>query len=219
MKQQIVKKETLKKQVYEYLREEIIAGGFAPGERLVEEKIAKKIQVSRSPIREAIRMLEKEGLVMVNKGGGVTVFSPDMENFQYLYECRVELEPLAAYYAAQRIAKKQVEDLRRHLIWIDEQPLGLKEILDMNTKFHEGIVTASRNPFLIRMIEQIRGINSLYRVAILKQNMLRMKLAIQEHIQIFEAIERGDADKARECMKEHIVSDYKYYVNVYQGRK
>ncbi|AEV18152.1 Transcriptional regulator, GntR [Geobacillus thermoleovorans CCB_US3_UF5] len=219
MKQQIVKKETLKKQVYEYLREEIITGGFAPGERLVEEKIAKQIQVSRSPIREAIRMLEKEGLVTVNKGGGVAVFSPDIENFQYLYECRVVLEPLAAYYAAQRITKNQIEDLRRQLISIDAQPLGLKEILEMNTKFHEGIVEASRNPFLIRMIEQIRGINSLYRIAILKQNMLRMKSAIQEHIQIFEAIKRGDADKARECMEEHIESDYKYYISIYQGRK
>ncbi|ATO36881.1 GntR family transcriptional regulator [Geobacillus thermodenitrificans] len=219
MKHQVMKKETLKKQVYEYLREEIITGGIAPGERLIEEKIAKKIQVSRSPIREAIRMLEKDGLVIMNKRGGVTVFNPDMENFQSLYECRVELEPAAAYYAAQRITKKQIEELRKQLFCSDTKSYELKEILNMNTKFHEGIVQASRNPFLIKMIGEIRGINSLYRMAILKRDVLRIKSAAEEHLKIFEAIINGDGEKAREYMKEHIVSDYNYYTSIYRERE
>ncbi|WPZ19064.1 GntR family transcriptional regulator [Geobacillus subterraneus] len=219
LKQQIMKKETLKKQVYEYLREEIITGGIAPGERLVEEKIAKQIQVSRSPIREAIRMLEKDGLVIVNKGGGVTVFNPDMKNFQSLYECRVELEPAAAYYVAQRITEEQIEELRAQLFCNDGKSFELKEILEINTKFHEGIVQASGNPFLIKMIREIRGINSLYRMAILRKGVLRIESAVQEHLEIFEAIINGDGEKARKYMKEHIVSDYNYYISIYRERK
>lgn len=221
LKQQIMKRETLKKQVYEYLREEIITGGIAPGERLIEEKIAKRIQVSRSPIREAIRLLEKDGLVTVNKGGGVTVFNPDIKNFKYLYECRVELEPVAAYYAAKRITKEQIDTLRKQLFFNKKrsEKYELKTIHDMNTRFHEGIVQASGNPFLIKMISQLRGINSMYRIAILKGNVLRAESAIQEHLKIFEAIVNGYAEEARQYMRDHIVNDYNFYMDIYKERK
>ncbi|WP_312856947.1 GntR family transcriptional regulator [Anoxybacteroides rupiense] len=221
LKPQMMKRETLKKQVYEYLREEIMNGRIAPGERLIEEKIAKKIEVSRSPIREAIRLLEKDGLVIVNKRGGVTVFHPDISHFQHLYECRVELEPAAAYYAAQRITKEQIRMLRQHLPSKHEicRQYELKKIHDMNVKFHEGIVEASGNPFLIKTICHLRGINSMYRMAILKRNDLRVELAIEEHFNIFEAIASGCADDARRYMREHIESDYKFYVHLYSERK
>jgi DNA-binding GntR family transcriptional regulator len=221
LKQQVMKRETLKKQVYEYLREEIITGGIAPGERLIEEKIAKKIEVSRSPIREAIRLLEKDGLVTVNKGGGVTVFNPDIRHFQYLYECRVELEPAAAYYAAKRITKGQIDTLRKHLL--SSQEMGkkyeLKKIYDMNVKFHEGIIEASGNPFLIKTISHLRGINSMYRIAILKRKALRVELAIEEHLKIFESIVNGYAEDARRYMRDHIVSDYSLFMDIYEERK
>jgi len=221
MKPFVMKRETLKKQVYEYLREEIITGRIAPGERLIEEKISKKIEVSRSPIREAIRMLEKDGLVTVNKSGGVTVFRPDLSHFQYLYECRVELEPAAAYYAAKRITKKQVEMLRKHLLGKQqiENKRDLITMHDANAQFHEGIIESSGNPFLIKTISHLRGINSIYRMEILKENSLRTELAMEEHLKIFESIVNGNADDARKYMRDHIVSDYNFYMDAYKERE
>ena len=89
---------------------------------MIEEKIAEELQVSRSPIREAIRMLEKDGL-LVHSSGGVTIIQPTIEDFRgggggggYLYECRVEIEPLAAFYAAKRRSSEQLETIRGYLL-------------------------------------------------------------------------------------------------------
>ena len=87
----VEKRDTLKTQVYNYLREQILSGEIAPGERLVEEKISSDLEVSRSPVRESIRMLENDGLLIVNKSGGVTVVEPSLIDFQHMFECRVEM--------------------------------------------------------------------------------------------------------------------------------
>ena len=116
MKRPVQKRETLKSQVYEYLKESIIYGNIKPGDRLIEEKISEELQVSRSPIREAVRMLEKDGLLSVNKSGGVTVVEPTIEDYRNLYECRVEIESLAAYYAAERRSPEKLEEIKSHLI-------------------------------------------------------------------------------------------------------
>ena len=75
----IKRSETLQEQVYEYLREQILFGGLAPGQRLIEGRLCEETGVSRSPIREAIRRLEKDGLVVVQAQGGVTVYEPTFE--------------------------------------------------------------------------------------------------------------------------------------------
>ena len=120
MKRPVQKRETLKSQVYEYLKENIIYGNIKPGDRLIEEKISEELQVSRSPIREAVRMLEKDGLLSVNKSGGVTVVEPTIEDYRNLYECRVEIESLAAYYAAERRSSEKLEEIKSYLIQMDE---------------------------------------------------------------------------------------------------
>jgi DNA-binding GntR family transcriptional regulator len=208
---QIVKKRaTLKTQVYDYLKESIIMGGLKPGERLIEEKISEELQVSRSPIREAIRMLEKDGLLLVNSSGGVTVVEPSIQDFQHLYECRVEMEPLAAFYAAERRTQEQIELIRTNLLQMGKisETNDIKKVHDANVNFHETIISASANPFLVSMISHLRGVNSFYRKSIIEENPLHIEHAMHDHQQIFQAIVHQEPEKARLLMKAHIESDY-----------
>lgn len=216
----IDKRSTLKTQVYNILREQILSGVIAPGERVVEEKISNDFEVSRSPVREAIRMLEKDGLLIVNKTGGVTVVEPSLIDFQHMYECRVEMEPLAAYYAAIRRTQIEVETIRSFLVKMQEVSKGQLEenVYDINSSFHEEIVKASNNKWLISLVTHLRGLNSFYRKAILDENPKRIKYAFLEHQQIFQAIVDQDADRAKTLMKEHIESDYNLFVEVCKKR-
>ncbi|MDQ0272009.1 GntR family transcriptional regulator [Cytobacillus purgationiresistens] len=201
---------TLKEQVYDYLKEQIILGELKPGERLVEGKVSEALNISRSPIREAIRMLEKDGLLLVNQSGGVNVVKPSIKDFQYLYECRVEMEPVAAYFAAQRRTNEQLETIRTHLLQMEGLPeqKRMKKIHDINVNFHESVVKASANPFLITVINQFRGINSFYRKSILEEKPLHFADAFNEHQRIFQAIVDQDANDAKKLMKEHIENDF-----------
>jgi DNA-binding GntR family transcriptional regulator len=213
----MVKKQvTLKTQVYDFLKEQIIMGMIKPGERLIEDKISEELQVSRSPIREAIRMLEKDGLLLVNQTGGVTVVQPTIEDFQHLYECRVEMEPLAAFYAAQRRTEEQLEILHSYLFQMGKisETNNLKKVHDANVNFHEAIVAASANPFLVTMLAQLHGVNSFYRKSILEEKPLHIEDAMYDHQQIFQAIKDQDANEAKRLMKKHIESDYNLYMRL-----
>ena len=216
MSQFVVKKTTLKEQVYEYLKNGIIMGQIAPGERLIEEKISETLKVSRSPIREAVRMLEKDGLLDVHATGGVTVANPTTEDYRNLYEIRVEMESLAAFYAAQRRNEDEVaamesfiQDMKREV-----EADNLKGLLDVNFKFHESIVCASRNPFLETMTLQLRGVNSFYRKAILEKNPGYAQEALEDHEEIFQAIVDRNGDNARQLMRQHIEHDYQLFMKM-----
>ena len=217
----VEKRNTLKTQVYNYLKEQILSGQIAPGERLVEEKISSDLEVSRSPVRESIRMLEKDGLLIVNKSGGVTVVEPSLIDFQHMFECRVEMEPLAAYYAALRRTPTEVETIRSFLLEMKEISEGIFEekVYNINSSFHEAIVKASNNRWLINLVTHLRGLNSFYRRAILDENPKHLKQAFLEHQQIFQAIVDQDANRSKTLMKEHIESDYNLYMEVCKKRR
>lgn len=211
---EVKKRATLKTQVYEYLKEKIILGDLKPGERLIEEKIAEELNISRSPIREAIQMLEKDRILNVNRSGGVTVVQPTIEDYQYLYECRVVMEPLAAYYAAERCTPEKLEAIRKSLLRMrDISALkDTKDIREAKIDFHESLAEASLNPFLISIISQFRVINSFYRKAILHETPQHFTEALTEHQNIFQAIADQEPELARRLMKEHIENDYTLFV-------
>lgn len=214
----IKRRNTLLDQVYEYLRDQIISGGIEPGQRLIEEKIAEELGVSRSPVREAIRRLEKDGLVSVQPLGGVTVFNPTIQDYQYLFECRFHLEPLAAKYAAERRTQQQIEDME---IILHKTAMGLndhdrKMIHELNQSFHQIIVEASSNPFLIKMITELRGVISFYRSSILEIDPLRKDTVVRDHYDIFQAVKENDTKKAEKSMKKHLEADYQLYLKTIQ---
>ena len=201
---------TLKDQVYEYLKTEIMSGGLKPGQRVVEEKIAEDLSVSRSPVREAVHLLEKDGLLTFHGTGGLKVSNPTIEDYYYLFECRIEMESLAAYYAAERRSNDEIATMKMCLEIMKSgvKERDLKGVLTGNADFHESIVKASHNPFLINLTMQLRGINSFYRRAILENNPSYIESAYKDHEKIFNSIVEQDPEKAKRVMRNHIEKDF-----------
>ncbi|WP_066073819.1 GntR family transcriptional regulator [Neobacillus soli] len=214
MAKKIIRRDTLLDQVYPYLRDQIITGGIEPGRRLVEERLAEELGVSRSPVREAIRLLGKDGLVVEQQNGGVTVYNPTLNDYQSLFECRIVLEPLAAIYAAKRRTEKQLEEMKNIFESTPEEisDNDMKRVYQMNERFHQMIVESSANPFLKKMITELRGVISFYRRSILEIEPARKTTVIKEHYAIFQAIKDQDAEAAKVNMKKHLEVDYQLYL-------
>lgn len=210
---------TLQSQVYDYLHSKIVHGEILPGERIVEESIAKETGISRSPIREAIRRLDSDGLVTVSPRGGVRVYRPTFSDFKYLYECRLSLESTAAHYAAIRINPVQKEQLSKLM---DEMQLAVNKqevdlLRSLSTGFHQLIIQLSENPYLNKMMKQLISHLTFYRNAVLNIP-TRIEEGADEHQAIGEAIIAQDAKAAEELMKLHIERDYQFYLSKYSNR-
>lgn len=171
------------------------------------------MDVSRSPIREAIRMLEKDGFLHLTKTGGVEVVKPSLVDYQYLYECRIEMESAAVYYAAARRTKEQLKQIEKA---IDTYSTGLKVNDQSKVKvgFHDIIIESSMNPFLISMLRQLRGVNSFYRKAIVDTDPKHVNKALVDHEKIYDAIAACDQKSARKLMQEHIENDYSRFISL-----
>ncbi|MCI2255625.1 GntR family transcriptional regulator [Domibacillus sp. PGB-M46] len=220
MNSKIAQSQTLQNQVYEYLHEQIVSGNIPPGQRIVEERISQETGVSRSPIREAIRRLNSDGLVSVSPRGGVRVYRATFSDFKYLYECRLSLEPTAAYYAALRMSDKQRDRLS---IIVDEMNLmvekkDLEKLKSISSQFHSLIVEASENPYLVKMMNQLNSLISFYRNAVLNIP-LRIEEGAVEHQAIWQAIQTQDGKAAEELMRVHIQRDYQFYTSMYSSAK
>lgn len=210
-------KQTLKSQVYDYLKKQLILGNIKPGERLVEEKIGQTLKVSRSPIREAIRMLEKDGFLNLTETGGVKVVQPSLADFDYLYECKVEMESAAAYYAAARRTEEQLHDLKQAIDTYRPHQKNEDEGENKN-RFHDLVIEASMNPFLISMLQQVQGINSFYRKTIVDTYPKHIDAAVKEHKEIYEAILNQNQELARKLMGDHIKNDYQTFKNLIEEK-
>lgn len=216
MKSKSVQSQTLQNQVYEYLRSKIVSGDIPPGQRLVEEKIAQETGISRSPIREAIRRLATEGLVSVNPRGGVRVYRATLADFKYLYECRLSLEPTAAYFAAMRINEMQRIQLDKlmHEMNFAVEKKELDRLKTLSSEFHSMILEISGNPYLAKMMKQLNSLVSFYRNAVLNIPR-RLEDGADEHEAIWRAIREQDEEAAERLMKEHIQLDYQFYISEY----
>ncbi|MDA5107424.1 GntR family transcriptional regulator [Brevibacillus sp. LEMMJ03] len=211
MPRMIKRSETLQEQVYEYLREQILFGGLAPGQRLIEERLCEETGVSRSPIREAIRRLEKDGLVVVQAQGGVTVYQPTLDDFTSLFECRLHLEPAAARFAAERRTEEELADLQELLARMADiaRESDARRTHELHFAFHQRVAEASKNPYMAKIMNDLKVLISFYRNAILQVHPQRPETVIAEHAAILDAIRRRDGDAAAASMAEHITRDFR----------
>jgi DNA-binding GntR family transcriptional regulator len=185
-----------KERVYTRLRKDIITLVLAPGEVLVESVLAKRFGVSKAPIREALAVLQRDGLVESLSRKGYLVTPITMNDVQDLFEMREALEGAAAELAAMRITPQEID----HLATLQPPALGsrgpaLGKFLDYNREFHLAVARASRNARLAQLIEEVteemsRAIAASYELG--------------EHTNIVEALRASDPVRARTAMVEHI---------------
>ena len=198
--------------VFSALREGILSGELKPGERLMEVQLAEEMGVSRTPVREAIRKLELEGLVVMIPRKGAYVAGLTLKDVADVFEIRGSLEGLAAGLASERITDEEIEELENLL---KELQVAVKEgDLDTTIKkdadFHQVLFNATRNERLAQMVNNLKEHIDRFRIQSFT-NPARMKSVLDEHQKIVDAIKERDADSAEKLAKDHI---YKVEYNV-----
>lgn len=195
----------LRELVFESLREAIITAQLKPGERMMEIQLAEEMGVSRTPVREAIRKLELEGLVVMVPRKGAYVAGLSLKDIADVFEIRRALEGLAAELAADRITEDELEKLERYLVIIAEEIEGgdIEKVVETDTQFHTLLYEASRNSRLSQTISNLREQIQRFRTTSLSYPG-RMKEALEEHRKIVEAISVRDGEAARLIAMEHI---------------
>lgn len=189
---------------YEILRDKILNGELPGGTKIVEEKIAAELGVSRTPIRDSIRKLEYEGLIVKKR-----VVNPTEKDLRNMFNVRILLEGYSARCAATFLRENEIEKLYEY---VEIGRKGTKEeIMSANESFHNDIVKASNNPVMIDIIDRMQAIIYLFRKTVVIYNRPHL---IDEHEEIYEAIKARDGEKAEILMKKHLETDLNFYLHI-----
>ena len=191
--------------VFNTLRRAILRGELKPGERLMEIQLANKLGVSRTPIREAIRKLELEGLVLMIPRKGAEVAEITEKNLRDVLEVRCALEELAVQLACDRIDPERMQQLLDAAAHFRDI-LGTADITELgeaDEAFHDVIFQATDNRRLIQLLNNLREQMYRYRIEYLKKKECYPQL-LEEHAAIIQAIREHDKAKATEITVQHI---------------
>lgn len=191
--------------VFNTLRQAILRGELKPGERLMEIQLANKLGVSRTPIREAIRKLELEGLVLMIPRRGAEVAEITEKSLRDVLEVRAALEELAVDLACDRISSEDIESLKNAAKEFETALQGgeVTEYAEADVKFHDIIYLATDNQRLIQLLYNLREQMYRYRVEYLKRKEMH-PILIAEHENIIECIEKHDKQAAKHAISTHI---------------
>jgi DNA-binding GntR family transcriptional regulator len=202
----------LYEQAYAALRKAILEAKLAPGERLVETRLATMLNTSRTPIRESIRQLERDGLVTSSPHDGAYVRRPDRTDLVNLYLCRSSLERVAITVAAERADAKDLESMADALAEA-EQAIKRSDpfhFLDCNSRFHRRLDLAAHNDRLDELLERARAPLLLYRAMLVRHGThhpLVLSFIHGEHVGLLAAVRSGDVARAQEAMEAHMKND------------
>ena len=192
--------------VFNTLRQAILKGELKPGERLMEIQLANKLGVSRTPVREAIRKLELEGLVLMIPRKGAEVAEITRQDMEDVLEVRTALEELAVKDACDHITDAQLSELKKASNEFKKALLEGKDLVtcaDADMHFHDVILSATNNRRLIQMLNNLSEQMYRYRMEYLKDERTH-KTLIEEHEAILRALKKHDKVKAGAAIRVHI---------------
>ena len=197
--------------VFDRLRRWILEGEYEPDERLVEEQLAERLGVSRTPIRQALTMLEAEGLVEIAPNRGATVCSFSVEEVWDIYDLRAVLEGHAARRAAARIGEQELDGLRSLAAEMErttterfaDHEEEIRWLVARNQEFHGTIVEASLNNRLATLLRRTVEIPLMFK-AFFWYTPYERTISNHYHRQILHSLEQGDAERAEIVMREHV---------------
>lgn len=208
-------KDTLKVNINEYLplrdvvfntlRQAILKGELEPGERLMEIQLAERLGVSRTPIREAIRKLELEGLVAMVPRKGAEVAKITEKDLHDVLEVRCVLEGLAVELACKKILPEQVGALKANLKEFKKAIHGkdITALAEKDVEFHDIIFSATKNERLVQLLNNLREQMYRYRIEYLKDPKTHEQL-LGEHESIIKDLEKGNIEEAKAHISSHI---------------
>jgi DNA-binding GntR family transcriptional regulator len=193
------------------LRDAILSGKFQPGQRLLERELVERMGVSRTPIREALRKLEQEGLVTTIPYKGLVVAEFSEKSAHELYETRAALEGMAVALFTERADDVAIARLETHIENASKaltERASLQRVLAANNAFHDEIVSGCGNSLLQSMIANLR-----HRIVLLRAQSLsqpgRLPRAVRDHRAILRFIKRRNRDGARKLIERHAIHAWK----------
>jgi DNA-binding GntR family transcriptional regulator len=194
--------QTISQAVASQIRREIERGTLPPGSRLRQGEIARRYNVSTTPVREAFATLQTEGVINVDAHRGAVVFTPTERDLRQLFQIRLNLEPFALSEAVPRLTEAELDSLQElvdrmrslddHVAW-----------LELNDEFHMRLYRAGDNERLFDIIESLRKASRYY-IHLYTLNSRRSARADQDHQAILDACRARDAAKAREATQRHL---------------
>jgi DNA-binding GntR family transcriptional regulator len=187
------------------IRQAVIDGRIAPGQRLKEAELAQQLGISRTPIREALLVLQTEGLLEATPNRGATVRAYDAAELEEMYELRAVLEGHAARRAAARVNAAQLDELRascdRFALLLESD--DLTALVAENNLFHDVILDAAGSERLRGMVRQVVALALVYR-SYVGYSPAQASASLHTHLQLVTALEQGDGERAELVMREHV---------------
>ncbi|ADL08922.1 GntR family transcriptional regulator [Thermosediminibacter oceani] len=196
---------SLRNKIYQHLKNAILNGVYKPGESLIELKIARELGVSRTPVREAIRQLELEGLVSSIPNKGVIVEGITEQDVEDIYTIRKMIEGLAARWAAEKITPEQLKELK-DVLDLMEFYTGKGEIdkvSELDTRFHDIIFRACKSRPLESVLTNFHHFIQRARLVSIKSSG-RAPISLEEHKEIYNALAVRDPNAAEKAMIRHV---------------
>lgn len=196
--------------VTQLVRDKIVSGELPPGSRINERVLTEELGISRTPLREAFKILAGEGLVSIRPNAGATVVAMSQEDVEDCLELLIGLEGFSAELAAQRATEAEIEEISAlHDAMVRAFEAGaLMEYFHMNLTIHQKIVDAAKNPATSRVYAMESARIVRFRFAG-NRNHDRWQLAVQEHEQILYALRMREGPLLRELMRSHMRAGWK----------
>ncbi len=203
--------------VYGQLRKEILEGKIQSGERIIEKEYADRFNISRTPVREALRKLEIEGFVEYIPRKGVIVKRFTLKDVEEIYEIRKSLESLAIKSAIKHIDEKYMAILKDTVEQMDvlDKKGDIEGVFNVCKSFNNIILQISSMPRLMDMINNLQEYLERFRKVTLSKDSRRLD-AIREHREIFEAIIEKDIEKAQRLNEEHLDKAQKVFMDAHK---
>lgn len=201
--------------VADAIRDAILSGRLRPGERLKEDVIARELAVSRTPVREAIAMLQAEGVLEAPQHRGAQVRSYSPSELEEIYDLRSVLEGYAACRAATRITRAELGRLRRSCEAMEKlRPDDLEHLVRENGVFHDTILDAADAGRLNSMVNQIRAVPLIYQ-SYAWYTPEQLKRSLEYHWRVLDALEKHDPERAERDMRHHLSNAREALIAVY----
>lgn len=200
-----IQKKTLHEEIANNLREMIMSGELKEGDKIKEDEFCKSMDISKTPLREALRVLSAEGLIRLIPNRGSYVTTPTFKEIKEMFDVMSVLEGVCARTAAEKMSNTDYEKLKKIHLQLEEnfRLKDQKHYIRYNNKYHSFVQELAGNKTLNQIVNGLRQKILLYRYKSLNLSG-RFEQSIQEHRDLLEAFRKRDAEKAESLMKSHM---------------
>lgn len=195
-----ISNQILGEQAYEIVKEMILSAKLLPGEKIVQDKLAAELGISRTPLRSALQILEAENLIESIPRRGVVVKKFTDEEIVEIYDCRIALEGTATSLFTEKASKKEKDEVANLFSPFQKGSIDLKAYQIVDSIFHNKIMEGSGNKFLAKMFRKSNLLVCINMIGLVRPP----EETIYEHIHIIKAIQQGDPKVAQHAMIKHL---------------